>query len=106
MGISPIEQSGMVTRTQDYTTLKHNQDQKGMIDHTNAQFQMNKEVDAKLNQVREGDNADKLKDKSDAKEKGSGSYTGDGGKQRKKEVEKQTEGKVVLKGQSRFDIKI
>ena len=42
--------------------------------------------------------------KTDAREKGSSEYTGDGGRQRKKE--KNTGGKVIVKGRQSFDVKI
>ena len=32
MSINRIELQGTITRAQDYTTIKHNQDNKGMVD--------------------------------------------------------------------------
>ena len=37
MSINRIELQGTITRAQDYTTIKHNQDNKGMVDQSNFQ---------------------------------------------------------------------
>ncbi len=98
MSINRIELQGTITRAQDYTTIKHNQDNKGMVDQSNFQAQFHKTVENKATQVQ----------KYDAKEKGNGEYSGDGGKKRKKDQDKDkdADGRVVLKGIGRFDMKI
>ena len=108
MSINRIELQGTITRAQDYTTIKHNEDNKGMIDQTNFQTQFKKTVDNKLTQVRHSDNADNENKRFDAKEQGNNQYAGDGGKRRRKESAKDTDvdGKVILKGIGRFDMKI
>jgi len=105
MTISRIELQGQVTRAQDFTTLKQNEDNKGMVDQSNFQRQFDQAVDDKLHQVHQGDKAENEGKRFDAKDKGNGSYSGDGGQKRKKE-EPEKDGKVLLKGQSSFDIKI
>ncbi len=105
MAISRIEIQGQVTRAQDFTTLKQNEDNKAMIDQSNLQRQFDQNVDNKLRQVQQSERTEKEAKKFDAKEKGNGSYAGDGGKNRKQE-EKEKDGKVILKGQKGFDIKI
>lgn len=105
MTISRVEIQGQVTRAQDFTTLKHNEDNKGVVDQSNFQRQFENSVDTKLRQVRQGDRTENEGKRFDAKDEGNGSYAGDGGAKRKQE-EKQKDGKVVLKGQSSFDIKI
>ena len=105
MTISRIEIQGQMTRAQDFTTIKQNEDNKGMVDQTNIQRQFDRTVDDRLRQVQQSDRIENEGKKFDAKEKGNGSYAGDGGRQRKKE-EKEADGKVVLKGQGGFDIKI
>lgn len=107
MSINHIELQGQITRAQDYTTIKQNEDNKGMLDQTNFQSQFNKEIDQKMNQVHHAENAENTKKNYDAKEKGDGQYSGDGGKKRKKENEKKDDdGKVLLKNKSSFDMKI
>lgn len=106
MSISRIELQGTITRAQDFTSIKHNEDNKGMVDQSNFQTQFHKVVDNKLTQVHHGENAENENKRFDAKEKGNGEYSGDGGKQRKRESEGEEDGKVMIKGMSRFDMKI
>lgn len=105
MTISRVELQGQVTRAQDFTTIKHNEDNKTMVDQTNIQRQFDQNVDTRLRQVNQSDQAENQQKRFDAKEKGNGTYSGDGGRRRKKE-EKQEDGKVVLKGRGGFDMKI
>ncbi|MDO4303097.1 MAG: hypothetical protein Q4D94_04225 [Bacillota bacterium] len=103
MTISRVELQGQLTRAQDFTTIKHNEDNKAAVDQTNFQRQFDQSIDNKLRQVQHGDQAENQGKKFDAKEKGNGTYSGDGGRNRKKE---EKDGRVVLKGQGGFDIKI
>ncbi len=105
MAIGPIELNNSMTRLQDFTTQKHNEEVKGVVDQGNFQSQFKKEIDDRLNQVHHTDEAQNGESKFDAKEKGHGSYEGDGGKNRKK-GSSMPEGRVVPKGQGGFDIKI
>ena len=106
MSINRIELQGTITRAQDFTTIKQNEDNTGMVDQSNFQMQFNKTVDQKLTHVRHGDNAEGKGKGADAKEKGNGEYSGDGGRNRKRKAGEDEDGKVVLKGMSRFDMKI
>lgn len=107
MAISPLELNGTVSRTQDFTTIKHNEDNKGNLDQSNIQNQFHKEIEVKTKQVHNAEDAENTSYRYDAKEKGNGQYSGDGGKQREKDdKERKKEGKVIIKGQGRFDIKI
>lgn len=106
MSINRIELQGTITRAQDYTTIKHNEDNKGMVDQSNFQNQFQRVVENKVNQVHQREDTENANKKYDAKEKGDGQYSGDGGRQRKKSQEKDLDGKVVLKGMERFDMKI
>lgn len=105
MTISRVELQGQVTRAQDFTTIKHNEDNKVTVNQTNIQREFGQAVDLKLRQVNQGQQAENQGKKFDAKEKGNGNYFGDGGKRRKKE-EKQTEGKTANKWMGGFDMKI
>ena len=105
MTISRVELQGQVARAQDFTNIKQNEDNKGMVDQLNFQRQFDQTVDNKLRQVQQGDKAENEGKRFDAKDKGNGNYTGDGGqKRRKKEIE--GDGKVILKGRGSFDMKI
>ncbi len=105
MRISRVELEGQVTRAQDFTTIKHNEDNKTMVNQAAIQRQFDQNVDTRLRQVNQSDQAENQVKRFDAKEKGNGTYSGDGGKRRKK-VEKEEDGKVVLKGRGGFDMKI
>ena len=92
-----------LTRTQDYTTIKHNEDNKGFVDQTNIGQQVEKKTEQLAREVHSSDNTDWHNKKFDAKEKGSNQYNGDGGKKRDKKDEQD---KVVVKGHQSFDMKI
>ncbi len=104
MTISRMELQGQVTRAQDFTTIKHNEDNKVTVDQSNFQQQFDRTVENKVRQVRQGDRAESSEKRYDAKDEGNGKYTGDGGRKRKKE-EKEADGKVVFKGYRGFDMK-
>ncbi len=95
-----------IVRAQDYTTIKQNEDNRGIAQQSNLVQNMEREVENKIRQVNESDNADWQNKKFDAKEKGNGNYSGDGGKQKKRKQEQESDGKVILKGRGGFDIKI
>lgn len=102
MAIGPLELSTL-TRSQDYTVIKHNEDNKNFVDQTNFGQQLDKNVEQMAHQVQNSDNAEWHKKKEDAKDKGSNAYMGDGGKNRKRKVSKE---QVVVKGRQGFDMKI
>lgn len=93
-----------ISRSQDYTTIKQNQDNKVQVDQGNFGEQLNKNVEQLTKEVHSSDNSDWQNKKFDAKEKGSNEYSGNGGKQRKQK-EQQIE-KVSRKERQSFDIKI
>ena len=55
MAISPLLFNGSVSRMQDVSAIKHNEDAKGMVDQTNFQNTFNREIDSKVNQVHHSD---------------------------------------------------
>ncbi|MGN1179850.1 MAG: hypothetical protein ACI4SD_01460 [Suilimivivens sp.] len=105
MTISRVELQGQITRAQDFTAIKHQEDNKGLVDQTNYQRKVDQNVEVKAHQVQQGDRAENEGKRFDAKEQGNGTYYGDGGRKRKKD-EKEKDGKVVLKGHGSFDMKI
>lgn len=92
-----------ITRAQDYTTIKQNEDNKGLTDQTNIGQQMQKETEQHIREVRSSDNTDWHDKKPDAKEKGGNEYSGDGGKQRKPKEKRE---QVIVNGHRGFDIKV
>ena len=91
-----------ISRAQDYSAVKHNEDNKGFVDQTNISQQVEKTAEQRVREVHSSDNTEWHQNNPDAKEKGHNEYQGDGGRQRKKES---TE-RMVVKGRGGFDIKI
>ena len=110
MAIGQVELNHAMTRIQDFTTQKHHEDQRGVVQQTQAQNKFEKELEQDMRQVVKTDqeeyqNKTRYQNKKfDAREKGSNQYTGDGGNKRKKE--EKTDGKVTPKTKSGFDIRI
>lgn len=103
MAIGPIELTGMVTRSQDISLFKQNEDNKPIIDQSNIQVNVQKKTEEQTKQVRNADNADHHEYRYDAKEKGNGSYQDNRKKDKK---EKKEDGKVTVKRTSGFDMRI
>lgn len=98
MAIGFVEMQGQITRAQDFTTIKHQEDHKGMVDQSNVATEITKQTEQKTNRVNRGDQSEFHQQKHDAKEKGKNEYYGDGGKNRKKHEQREEDGKVLLKG--------
>ncbi len=103
MAIGSIEFT-TISRAQEYSTIKHNEDNKGMVDQANYSAQMQKTTEQRRQEVYSADNAQWQQSQPDARDKGKGSYEGDGGRNRKKQ-EKPVQ-RVIVKGQEGFDIKV
>lgn len=105
MAIGSISLQGQVTRAQDFSSIKHNEDNKVVVDQGNFQSHFNKEVKQNLSRVHQSDDTENPNKKYDAKEKGNGQYAGDGGRHRKKQENEGTVQKQ-LSVQRSFDMKI
>ncbi len=92
-----------ISRAQDLTPIKQNEDNKNFVNQTHIGQQMQKDTAQKANQVRSSDNADWHTKKFDAREKCDNEYEGDGGKKRKQSKKQE---QVVVKGRQSFDMKI
>lgn len=105
MALGPIELQGSVLRTQDYTQIKHQENQRTDVEQSYFQNEFRREVEDRTHQVSSKDRPDNGQKKFDAKEKGANEYhrQNDSGK-KKNEVPK--EGRVIQKSPSRFDISI
>lgn len=105
MTISRVELQGQITRAQDFTNIKHNEDTHASVQQSQIMKSNDKAVELKLHQVNDAEHTENRQKKFDAKEKGSNQYEGDGGQKRKKEAEE--DGKVIVKGAKPvFDFKI
>lgn len=92
-----------ISRAPDYTTIKHNEDNKVNVDQANFSEQFQKTTEQNIREVHSSDNTQWHEQKPDAKEKGKGQYAGDGGKRRKKTA---AQSQVIVKGRGGFDMKI
>ena len=106
MAIGAVELNHAMTGINDYNHLRHQEDTKGMVDQTNFKNKFNQAVETRINNVHAGDDVNNNQKKFDAKEKGGGTYSGDGGKNRNgKKQQDNADGKVIPK-YSGFDMKI
>ena len=110
MGLGPLELSGVLQRTQDIATIRHNEEHKGQVDQNHFVDHLNKEVDDRANTVKSTTETLNEQKKFDAKEKGSNEYTGDGGRHKKDEDAHShghdKEGVHIKMSESSFDIRI
>lgn len=102
MAFGSIEIVSM-TRTQEFTTIKQNQDNKPVLDQANLGQQMERQTNEQTQKVSDSDEARWYNKNPDAKEKGKNEYAGDGGRKRKKEDKSE---RVIVKGHGGFDMKI
>ena len=93
-----------LTRTQDYTPIKQQEDNKGFVSQMNSSIQMEKKTEQINREVHSSDNTEWHNKKFDSSEKGSNEYSGDGGKRRRGQQEKKEQ--VFVKGHQSFDMKI
>lgn len=93
-----------ISRSQDYSAIKQNEDNKGMVDQGHIVDHVQKTTEQRSQEVQSSDNAQWREQKSDAREKGSNEYSGDGGRRRNKN-EKPKE-RMVIKSPGGFDMKI
>lgn len=107
MAIGPMQLNGILTRTQDFTQMKQNEDMKPMMDQSVFQNTMQKNIEKKLTQVKESDETDTYQRKQDAKEKGKNEYQGDGGRGRRRtQPVLPADGRVIRKGSGGFDFSV
>ena len=89
-----------MTRSQDFTAIKQNEDNKAAMTQMTMGQQEDKAIKQRSQQVVKKEETQWHQRKFDAKEKGDNQYAGDGGKKRRQADQ------VVVKGQQSFDVKI
>ena len=102
MAVSPILVNGTIGISQDIAALKAHEQNKEQVYHVASVQQNEKESEVKLTRVRNADNTENHSGNMDSKEKGNNEYYGDGGRNRRKN----SDGTVIIKGRSGFDISI
>ena len=103
MAISPILLNATIQQTNDVLQNQTRQMEKGMLDQGNIVTQEIKQEYQKARQVVRSEQSFMKEERFDAKEKGNGSYQGDGGRNRKKQSQ---DGRVITKPEGGFDMKI
>ena len=106
MAIGFVEMQGQITRAQDFTSIKHNEDTRPMVDQANFGEQVTRQVERQVNRVNQGAQPDYHQGNSDAKDKGSNEYHGDGGRNRKKKLAQNPDGKVLMKKSGHIDFSV
>ena len=107
MSITPLGLHAMFQRSNDVSVIKQNEDNRPVVEQQNIQTQQVKQEHALTHKVARPEEKDNNNYRYDAKEKGKGSYQGQGNNQKKRQEEQKNDGKVVLKDQiGHFDIKI
>lgn len=105
MAIGPIELQGTIMRTQDFTLMKHQEDQRGVVEQSHFQNELRKEVEGRSNQINAKERPENGQKKFDAREKGSNEYHRQESDAKKKQKQP-ADGKVVIKRTGGFDISI
>ncbi len=105
MAIGFVEMQGQITRAQDFTTIKHNEDTRGLVDQANFGQQVTKQIERQVNRVNEGKQPEYHERKFDAKDKGDNEYGGDGGRGRRRRPGENPDGKVIMK-KSDYDFSV
>ena len=103
MALGPVEMNGILQRTQDFTTIKQNEDNRGLIAQTNIHNEAEQEIDHAMHQVHDADNSRDSEGEFDARREGRNKYVKTATKRKK---EDKTEGKVVVKKTGGFDISV
>lgn len=102
--IQPVELHAVIQRSQDVTQIKAHEDAKPQDEHNAIVMQQQKNEVQQHENVVKKDNADKNREKFDAKEEGKGEYYNQNKK--KKHKKEDDDGIIVKKEKSGFDVKI
>ncbi|MBO4898994.1 MAG: hypothetical protein J5509_01755 [Lachnospiraceae bacterium] len=106
MAIGAIEMQGQILRTQDYSTIKAQEDARGELAQDNIHNIRQSEEVRQANRVSGTQASANTKNDQSASDKGSNEYTGDGGARRREAREARArDGKVLLKAIEHIDIK-
>ncbi|MCR5001783.1 MAG: hypothetical protein K6A71_08325 [Lachnospiraceae bacterium] len=102
--ISPIEMNGVLSRTQDIASLRHNEDNKAALDNVNVVRQMDAKEDETVHTVKSASESDGTDTRHDAKEKGRNEFVDIRKKNKKGRTNE--EGVRIKSPSSGFDLKI
>lgn len=103
---SLIELRGGIQRTQDYASIRQNEESRAALQQANSDGVIKNQAEQKANNVHERDNTEFYDRQFDASQKGDNEYYRQEQERKKKKEEKEKDGKVTLKQGGGFDIKI
>ncbi|MEG0805195.1 MAG: hypothetical protein RR364_03090 [Lachnospiraceae bacterium] len=107
MTIRPVDLNGMLQRTQDVSTIKHNEDHRPMVQQQDITVTYEKKMEKQLHQISHTEKETKREEKFDAKEEGKNKYQDNRKKEKKQKNLQETQDCVIEKKQSRsFDVKV
>lgn len=98
MSINRID-FGVMAATSEVGTIKAAEDARPLMDQRNFQAQFNQEVDNQRSQVTQKENVSSGELHSDAQDKGSNEYMGDGGRNRRGSQNGEDEKSAILEKQ-------
>lgn len=101
MAFAPLEMNGVLARSQDMMSVKHNMDNKAVLQQANITQEQNKEIDQQLHQVNDMDLIEDSEDLYDPRKEGRNKY-----QPQAKKKKKNADGKVIVKKAGGFDIKV
>ncbi|WP_147289869.1 hypothetical protein [Anaerosacchariphilus polymeriproducens] len=107
--IRPVDMNGMISRSQDVTTFKQNQDNKGIIDQNNFQQEFKKEIQHHMKKVNDPEKGQEEYKYGEKKEGNGAAHSKNYNKKKEDKKEDKKDNKkerVSLKGNSSFDIRI
>lgn len=103
MAVSPILLNATIQQTNDVLQNQTRQVEKEMVDQGHIITQETKQEYQNARQVVRSEQTFMREERFDAKEKGNGSYQGDGGRNRKRQSQ---DGRVITKPEGGFDMKV
>lgn len=101
--ISPVENNGMMLRTQDFSIMRGNEDRAIANQHTIIQNDIDKTGENAAHQVLRKDNSDGADTRHDARNEGKNKYYNN---RKKKDTAVKKEGVMVKKSMGGFDITV
>ena len=100
MSIRPVDFNGMMQNQQNVSNVKHNEDQKPLLQQQQEFVTVAKQEEALARQVVNKDNLNREEYKFDARDGGQNEYQDNRKKKKEKQKEKMEDGHVRVKGMS------
>ncbi len=100
MSIRPVDFNGMMQNQQNVSNVKHNEDQKPMLQQQQAFATVTKQEEASARQVVNKDDLNREEYKFDARDGSKNEYQDNRKRKKSKQKEKMEDGHVRIKGMS------